>query len=511
MDAPTSKFRGPATRETPWQKLRRRAELFSNGPMWERSGRVLALLTAAALCAWFVFLIRRGLASWFDGDDMMNLHYYWVHSWPALLKANLMYWSNYYRPAGGLFYRAIYDVWGFDPLPFRIAAFALILADFWLLAAIVRRLTGSHWCVLLSLLLVGIHGCFSPIYFDTGMIYDVLAYAFFWAAFWCYLRVRQAGRIPGWKELALPLGLFVMALNAKEIAVGLPVAVALYELVWRPPRNWKPAALFRWVWSEGRFAAIGALLDIIYIIGKLTGPESYLRMGEYRPHVSLRAYLESSAHFISELSYDHWRLSPWQMAVLLAGMLAVAAVTRRRCLLWATGFAVIGVLPVAFIQIRGGFAYLVPSVGWAVYVSGLLEWLADVCVRRRRWLRLALQALVLAALFLLLQRPQSVSIRMHGEAAQEAQDVFRRFDYQLHALIGTPRRGARILLLSDGAGHNDWDTYFLIRLSYGDQSLTIDRKAVIDEYHMQVDRSKYDFVLDWEYGHFVRRAALPRQ
>jgi hypothetical protein len=230
-----------------------------------------------------------------------------------------------------------------------------------------------------------------------------------------------------------------------------------------------------------------------------------LRVGEYRPHFSLKAYLESSAHFLGELSYDHLRLSPWQMAALLAGMLVVAAVARRRSLLWATGFVVVSVCPVAFILARSAFAYLVPSVGWAVYVSGFLEWLVDLAARRRRLLRSLAQALILAALFLLIQRRQQISIRLHGQAAHEAQDVFRRFNYQIHALIGTPRKGARIMLLSDGDGHTDWDTYFLIRLSYGDQSMVIDRKAVFDAYHMQIDRSKYDYMLDWQNGHFVRR------
>ena len=505
MGVPTSKLSSPIVHETALQQLRKWTASFSGRSLWERSRGVMALLTGLALCAWFVFLIRGGLASWFDGDDLMNLHYYWIRSWPALLKANLMFWSDYYRPAGGVFYRIIYDLWGFHPLPFRIAAFAFLLVNFGLLAVIVRKLTGSRWCALVSLLLVGIHGCFSAIYFDTGTIYDVLAYTFFWTAFWCYLRVRQAGRAPRWRDLALPLCFFAAALNAKEISVGLPVAVALYELVWHPPSNWKPAALFRWVWNEGRFAAIGAVMDLIYIFGKLTGPESFLRVGEYRPHFSVRAYFESSAHFLGELSYDHLRLSPWQMAALLAGMLVVALVSRRRSLLWATGFVVVSVFPVAFILIRAGFAYLVPSVGWAVFVSGLLDWLVDLASRRQRLLRPVAQALVLTALFLLIQRRQRISISMHGQVQNEAQDVFRRFNYQTHALIGTPRKGARIMLLSDGDGHTDWDTYFLIRLSYGDQSMVIDRKAVFDAYHMQIDRSKYDYMLDWQNGHFVRR------
>jgi len=486
-------------------KLRKWIASFSNGPLWERSGGVVALLTALALFAWLVYLIRGGLASWFDGDDLMNLFFSLDRPWPALLKANLMFWSSYYRPAGGLFYRVIYDVWGFHPLPFHIAAFAFLLVDFWLLAVIVRRLTGSRWCVLVSLLLVGIHGCWNGAYFETPAIYDILAYAFFWSAFWCYLRVRQAGRIPGWRDLTLPLCSFVAALNAKEISVGLPVAVGLYELVWHPPSDWKPAALLRWVWNEGRFAGIGALMDLIYIIGKTFGSESLLRYWPYQPHFSVKTYLESSAHFLGELLYGRVQITPWQMGALLAGMLLVAAVTRRRCLLWATGFVSVSVFPIAFIPMRSGFSYLVPSVGWAVYASGFLELLVDLFARQRRLLRSVTQVLIFAALFRLAAPWHGLSTRMGKQAAHNAQDVYRGYNGEIHALIGTPRKGARFLLLSDAPAHNGWDICFLIRLSYGDRSTVIDRKTVLDEQHKKVDPNRYDYVLDWKNGHFERR------
>src|SRR5580693_2230542 len=106
-------------------------------------GRLLAWATGVALFAWFVFIVRGGLASWFDNDDLMNLHYYWSKPWSALLKANLEFWSSYYRPAGGLFYRSIYAIWGFHPLPFHAVALVLLSVNFALLAIVVWQLTKS--------------------------------------------------------------------------------------------------------------------------------------------------------------------------------------------------------------------------------------------------------------------------------------------------------------------------------------------------------------------------------
>jgi len=267
----------------------------------DKVGRTLAVAAGLSLFAWFVFVIRGGLASWFSADDLMNLDYYWEKPWSALLKANLAFWSSYYRPAGGLFYRAIFAVSGFHPLPFRIAVLALLSVNFALLAVVVWQLTASRWAVLIALLLVGINPAFAAAYFDTGTIYDVLAYTFFWSGFALYVHLRQAGRLRGWGGLALVFCLFVAALDAKEISVLLPVAVGLYELVWHPPASWKPLELWRWIWHTGRFAVLGGLFDIAYIIGKRYGPNSLWQVETYRPHYSAHAYFESLSHYLCQL------------------------------------------------------------------------------------------------------------------------------------------------------------------------------------------------------------------
>lgn len=220
---------------------------------------LVAMAAGLALYGWFLFLIRGGLASGLGPDDLMNLHYYWFRPWSQLLKATVIFWSSYYRPGGGLFYRSIYALWGFHPLPFRIAALALLSVNFGLLALVVRQLTASRWCALMALVLIGIDPAFSDAYFDTGPIFDVLAYAFVWGAFALYVHIRRSARMPGWGGLALLLSLLVLALDTKEISVLLPVAVGLYELVWHPPANRTFSGLWRWIWREGRYAAIGAI------------------------------------------------------------------------------------------------------------------------------------------------------------------------------------------------------------------------------------------------------------
>lgn len=463
----------------------------------ERSRRVLSFAAGFALFAWFVFLVRGSLACWFDADDLMNLHSAWERSWSALLWANVTFWSSYYRPGGALLYRSLYAWCGFHPLPLHMAAFLVLCLDFALLGAVVYQLTESRWAALLALLSVGINPTFSAAYFYTGNLYDILAYMFFWGAFACYLRVRRRGRVPGALELAGLLCLFAAALNSKEIAVALPPAVALYELIWHPPNSW------RWIVQEGRFASIGALFDAAYIIGKQLGRDTLWQWDAYRPHYSLSAYVQSLSHYLHELLY---RQSPdwhWQILWVLALMITVAAVTRLRYLMWSIGFILIGVLRLSFIPARNGSAYLVPSVGWAVYGAGLASWLTHRIPASEGRLRAAVEAALLILLFAAIAPWQRRSIGTYERAVHESEARFIDYNRQIHALIPNPVKGAHILLLSDAGGYKDWDVYFLIRLSYADPTLQVERMAVRQDMHLKTDPAAYPYVLDWVDTRFV--------
>ena len=454
-----------------------------------------------ALFAWFVFLVRPGLASWFSNDDLMNLHYYWWRGWPALLKGILRFWSTYYRPLGGLFYQSIYAIWGFHPLPFHIAAFLLLCADYVLLGIVVRQFTRSRWCALLALLLVGCNPAFFDAFFDTGTIYDILAFGFFWSAFALYVRIRERHQLPGWVALTGLLCLFVLALDAKEISFVFPVAIGLYELVWHPPEKWNRWALRHWIFHEGRFTAIAALLGIVCAFGKLHGAESLVRAEPYHPHYSVGNYIRSLAHYAGLLVNTPVTVS--LMVTLLLLMAGVAVRSRRKCLLWGIAFILTGVVPLAFIPGRGGFAYMVPAVGWAVYVTGLLRWLLEHLIPRQMEARKVAAVLLFLVLFIGLAPWERKWTHTHSTGIHRVQYRSLGYTNEIHALIPKPRKGAKILLLTDAGGYDDYDVYFVIRLSYGDPALEVTRARVLADWHAKIDRSTYDYVLDWVKGRFV--------
>jgi hypothetical protein len=283
----------------------------------------------------------------------------------------------------------------------------------------------------------------------------------------------------------------------------LPVAVGLYELVWHPPANWRLGKLWRWIWREGRYACAGVLFNIAYIAGKRYGPDSLWQMEAYRPHYSPAAYFQSLSHYLCQLIYKPVTISSWQPAGLLAAMLILAALTRRRCLIWGVGFVLAGALPLAFIPGRGGFAYQVPSVGWAVYLSGLLDLLLERMAGR--WMRVhkAAQVLVFAALAVKVAPWQRKWIEIHANQQHQTQARYRQYIEQIHALIPAPRKGARVLLISDADGRDDWDVCFVIRLFYGDPQLVVDRMTAWNQRHVRVDPASYDYVLDWVDNRFV--------
>ncbi len=299
------------------------------------------------------------------------------------------------------------------------------------------------------------------------------------------------------------LSLFVAALNSKEIAVSLPLAIAFYELLWHPPAGWNLRDLFRWTWHEGRFAAIAACFDAAYILGKRFGPDSLWRVDAYQPHVSFAAYFHALAAYLAEQSYKERIISNPQIAALLFIMLILALIARSRPMLWAWAFILVGVLPLAFIPIRGGFAYIVPLIGWGVYGAALVQVLIEKLPSRPVWLRTVLPALLLIILGVKMGRWQRKWIEMHARASHEITSRFQGYIGEIRALLPSPRKGAHILLLTDADGHADWDVNFLMRLSYGDKAMEVDRMAHWREHHITVDPNGYDYVLDWVDHHFV--------
>ncbi len=322
-------------------------------------GQRQGLIGGAFIGAWFLFFAGRGLFAAFSGDDLMNLHGYLSRPWHTLLLDNLRYWSTAYRPLGGLFLRvALRSV--------RVPSVAvpdwMLLftpgINLFLLFRFCQLLSKSVGVALIATLLVSYHAWFVDLYYSSGTVYDLLCFAFYIGALNFYVRIREQGRLLNFSESLIFCGLYICALNAKEMAVTLPIFVALYEgLYHRGKRVDLRAAL----WT--------GLLTVPYVIGKLTGPGSLTENPMYRVSVSPVHFLKTFHLYMNPLFYQDYVFHDSNTVQILLVMLAFALWQRSRTLLFAWSFLLLSILPVAFIGHYSAFFLYLPSVGWALYAA----------------------------------------------------------------------------------------------------------------------------------------------
>src|SRR5579872_109521 len=218
------------------------------------SRKVLSIAAAIFVGAYFLLLTHDAVHCYFSPDDCMTIYRAWANSAAALVKANFLFFLNspFYRPIGSDWYRTMYELAGFNPVFFHVSNLVTLAANIWLTYCVARRLAASRTAGVLAAILIAYHGRFINLYFDTGYIFDVTCYFFYFATFLYYLVIRSKARPPTWWEIAILSVLYICTLNAKEMAVSMPLMVGAYELLSHRasiggPRNW-----WRWLIGDGR-------------------------------------------------------------------------------------------------------------------------------------------------------------------------------------------------------------------------------------------------------------------
>jgi hypothetical protein len=205
------------------------------------------LFAALALGVYFFRLTRGALHVALSPDDITNIYRAYSYSVSLLLRANLLFFENspFYRPFASAWYRVIFQFAGINPLPYHAINLAFLAANAFLTYCVARRLSGSRETGWLTALLACYHTRFNGLYFDTGFVFDVLCYFFYFAVFLIYLRIRQDDRYPGAGALAICCVLYICGLNSKEMALTLPLFLGLYEWLYHGPPAWRPRPLWR--------------------------------------------------------------------------------------------------------------------------------------------------------------------------------------------------------------------------------------------------------------------------
>ncbi len=482
-----------------------------------RGNLLRGILAGGFIAGLFLFFNWRGLLVYYTGDDMMNLYGYWSQPLSSLVKANIFFWTPYYRPFGGIVYRSLFAIFGFNPYPLYVVYFAAMLLNLWLAYMVFARIGGSKEIGAIATLLYAFHGKFDYLYYNAGSMYDVFCFLFYFLALVIYLRARLRGRFLGaWHTLGF-LACLICAFNSKEMGATLPVIVFLYELIFHPPDFRSARALLRWCLREGRMALLGALCVLIYIPAKL-GAGGLAQDAAYVPSYTWARWIEDTGTYLGYLIYRNnpavvlnvTPLTPLGVAVFYGILVAVALWIRSRVAWFGLLFFAITLLPVSFIPARLGFVLYLPLAGMALYVA--------VCLVRfkERLCRLisddlpgqvpALGARVSTSVALFIATALVISA-VDYRNWQRAPDP--RFSPQKITITEFSRlypslpHGAKILFVHSPLDSN-YDMVFLLRNYYRDTNLFVTELNGPQAQRIPLDRlPHYDHIFDYAEGHYV--------
>jgi hypothetical protein len=453
------------------------------------SRRILYPLTAAIVLAYYLFFTWHSIGLYFDADDMMNLYMAWTQSPVRILKANLFFWSDFYRPLGALFYRTVFAVAGFHPLPFRIVCLLVGIANLGLSYRFIGLIAKSERVAALAALIFAFHPRLLEVWYRTGVVYDLLCFTFFYSAACLYIGARRRGEFPGAGRRAAILVCYIAALNSKEMAVSLPVILLAYELLFE-----------RGSWQRFWLVAAMGAINVPYILGKIGGSSPLANNPFYRAEYSLDRFGHSWAIYLNYI-FLRESIVPWSAMAILAALLTVAAAMRSRPLLMAWVVIVFGTLPVSFIPYRGGFVLYIAWAGWALYAAVVLVRLQDLLLRK--W---PAQRLALACFVFFLVGWRLGKLNLHEQRTDPRHWLFdspamvHRMASQMQTLQPRLPRGARLLFLEDAFSTEEWTPWFLMKLSRHDDSLVIDRIKMMNG--KTPDWKDYQFVFTYDHGSY---------
>lgn len=438
-------------------------------------------------------------------DDMMNMYGYWNKGWGKLIVAQFEFWSTYYRPFAGLFYMPLYEMYGMDPLPYRIVIYIVLALNALLAYATARLLTRSYVVAALAAILTSFHTGEFVLYFNTSQLYDIFCFSFWFAAFYVYARTRLKGSTVGIGPLIAVFALYVCALNSKEMGVTFPVLLVAFELAWwrqlwpaHLPGSWKSPVTRQHLFRVALPIVITGLATLAYVIGKSTGPEALNNIGAYRPVITFGRFIDSNAHYAAELFYrKEFSIGRTNLLLVWAGMAYLAARFRRPYLWWGLAMVVFGNLPIAFIEGRGGGCLYISAFGYALHAAALvnagLRWLSRESLFR--WLRMTpvvARAVLLLVCIFLYARTQYRWTNATVPAWHESQNLTWNMIRQTERLAPTIKKGAKILFVDDP--WVDWDTVFITALVLDDRTAQITLQRKLAQPPSPQERAAFDYV-----------------
>lgn len=324
------------------------------------------ILGPVAIAIYFLSLTWRGLLTYFTPDDVMNIQF--LHGWGrvpfgVIVAQAIATFTPEYRPVGGVYYRSMYALFGFHPLPFRIVFFVLLLTNLFLVGRLLFELTASYPAALVCALLFSFHPELSALYYNDGTVYEVLCLSFYVLALTTYIRARRTGRPLQNRELTTVALLLAAALGSKEMAMTFPAVLLLYEILFWPKVE-NPFARLRPIAFTSGIVALCMSIKV-FVPNQMSINELY---SPWRPPSQIAAnYL----HY-HQLLFLNPTFSYWALTVILFVALAIGLWRRNRLMLFGLFFTFITLIPVCVIPGRAGFVWYLPLFGYALFIAAAI-------------------------------------------------------------------------------------------------------------------------------------------
>jgi hypothetical protein len=307
-----------------------------------------------------LFTYRLYSSAYFWLDDFDNL--YWVQ--PE--SASQMFWhivnpaSNFFRPAGMLFYWLMLKLFDLNAPTYHALAWSLHAANTVLVYFILKRITDSRAGAAVGCLLFASEAVFVDLYWSFGSIFElVCGLAMFTGILLWNVEDRS------WARSILSFFVFVFAFKAKEMAVTLPVIwLGCDQLLRRRPTLKSALQLVPCV-----------LFGIWYGWFKVTEMRAPSQDAPYFMDVRLRTFVRGYGSYFNQLFNSNFSFKFW--AIGFVALLLAFVLMNQRAAIFFQGYLFITFLPVIFlINHRYPLFWYIPILG----VCGLAALLVKALV-----------------------------------------------------------------------------------------------------------------------------------
>ena len=466
------------------------------------------------LLAYFLAMSWERSGFRFAADDMMNMAGYFRLGPARALATQFLVWQGFYRPLGAAFYLPLRHWFGLNPAPFQIAILFVLAVNIFLAFRVALALGCSELTAGLATLAVAYHAGLANLQYNVDMVYDVLCFAFYLGALWYYIATQSRQRAWRWREIGTFLLLYLCALNAKEMALTLPLVLLAYEWFYRghsvvtAPSGRGSETGRGWIRGTGRVSLLAGALALLSHYGKKFGAAPLLDQPGYQPAFTLHRFMEFEKGSLDQLSGNLGRPSWRGVAALWAVVTFLAWRRNRPALRFAWAYMLLTPLPVMFLADRLQGCLYIPLFGWAIFGAWIF---VEVAHAAAGWLagepgfqrlgRGGVFALLLAAGVLVwVNRMRYLKATVVEPAATVQGVETAEVIGQLRALGARVRPQSQVVFLNDP--FKDWDMAFIGALWFGDRSVRVYNQRT--EQLSPAELARMDYVFAFQDGKLVQ-------